>query len=70
MIDTPCRHVPYSDFKEKEGWTSGEDTDGGDAVGVSGDTGGWSNADAHKAALGDEAAGNNWPTEDAGRGWE
>jgi hypothetical protein len=28
------RHVPYSDFvgKEKDGWTSGEDTDGGEPV--------------------------------------
>ncbi|KAL2143364.1 hypothetical protein VTI28DRAFT_10543 [Corynascus sepedonium] len=27
-------HVPYADFKQKEGWTSGEDTDGGSAVGL------------------------------------
>jgi hypothetical protein len=32
-LDFFCRHVPYSDFREKEGWTSGgEDSDGGYAV--------------------------------------
>ncbi|AEO57615.1 hypothetical protein MYCTH_101870 [Thermothelomyces thermophilus ATCC 42464] len=27
-------HIPYAEFKQKEGWTSGEDTDGGYAVGL------------------------------------
>ncbi|KAK4157964.1 hypothetical protein C8A00DRAFT_29034 [Chaetomidium leptoderma] len=52
----PEGHVPYSDFKqkEKEGWTSGEDTDGGNPVGLP-DT-------DIKANLGSEDAG--------GQGWD
>lgn len=41
-----CRHIPYSDFKEKDGWTSDEDTDGGDPAGVPNTVMGWGSEDA------------------------
>lgn len=36
-----CRHIPYAEFKQKEGWTSDEDTDGGYPIGLRNDQLGW-----------------------------
>ncbi|KAL2164596.1 hypothetical protein VTH06DRAFT_3813 [Thermothelomyces fergusii] len=37
----PKGHIPYSEFKQKEGWTSDEDTDGGYPLGLPDTQTGW-----------------------------
>ena len=55
------RHVPYSDFKEKDGWTSGEDTDGGEPAGMPAVPVGWGSEDP---------SGQDWVSEDvSGQRW-
>ena len=65
LIWCSCSHVPDSDLKEKDGWTSGEDTDGGDPVrlvATGTDTGtGW---------VSEDVGGQRWGSEDVGvQGW-
>ncbi len=60
-----CSHVPYAELKEKDGWTSGEDTDGGEPVRLV-DT----RADTGKGWDSEDGGGERWGNEDeAGQDW-
>ncbi|KAH6850279.1 hypothetical protein B0I37DRAFT_110372 [Chaetomium sp. MPI-CAGE-AT-0009] len=50
-------HVPYADLAEKEGWTSGEDTDGGEPIGLPTASVGWGNSE--------DASNQEWGSEEA-----
>ncbi|KAK4123872.1 hypothetical protein N657DRAFT_690525 [Parathielavia appendiculata] len=54
------RHVPYSELKEKDGWTSNEDTDGGEPVGLTRGVhvGYWASEDVGSQDWADE--GQSW----------
>lgn len=36
-----CRHQTFSEFQKNDGWTSGEDTDGGEPAGLTEARSGW-----------------------------
>ncbi|KAK4106876.1 hypothetical protein N658DRAFT_414096 [Parathielavia hyrcaniae] len=59
---TVTGHVPYSELKEKDGWTSNEDTDGGEPVGLRGGDG------SHGGYRASEDAGTSSGGE--GQDWE
>jgi hypothetical protein len=66
-VGSCCRHIPYSDFKEKDGWTSGENTDGGEPVGLPAVPEGWGSEDpSGQDWVSEDVSGQDWVSEDVG----
>lgn len=53
-----CSHIPYADFAEKDGWTSGEDTDGGEPAGLPPLPVGWGSSE--------DTSNQDWGSEETG----
>ncbi|EAQ89170.1 hypothetical protein CHGG_05789 [Chaetomium globosum CBS 148.51] len=51
-------HIPYADFAEKDGWTSGEDTDGGEPAGLPPLPVGWGSSE--------DTSNQDWGSEETG----